>query len=394
MKLSNAYIKSATNLALAILGLFIFVIIVPKLLSFFMPFVVAAVIAAIASPAVRLLERKLKIKWKIGTACVVVFVITVILLAGYALGSFMASQISGLIEDLPEMWISLQEELNLIGQKYEKVIRGLPKDIQIMLEGLSEQTTGLAAEAFSENSLPSMERMGNIVEKLPDAFVSIVMGLLASYFFTAEKESLYNFYEDYIPAGVQKYCHMIKESMTGAVGGYFKAQFKIEGWIYLIVVAGLWLIGIRYALLLGIAIAIVDLLPIFGAGTVLLPWAFFSLLGNDYRKAIGLLAIWIVTLILRQVIQPKIVGDSIGISSIPTLFLFYIGYKVAGVMGMILAVPIGIIVINLYQAGVFDTITNSFRILCAGFNRFRHLTKEDIQLAYSEDVTKKGKYIK
>ena len=137
-----------------------------------------------------------------------------------------------------------------------------------------------------------------------------------------------------------------------------------------------------------------DLLPIFGAGTVLLPWAFFSLLGNDYRKAIGLLAIWIVTLILRQVIQPKIVGDSIGISSIPTLFLFYIGYKVAGVMGMILAVPIGIIVINLYQAGVFDTITNSFRILCAGFNRFRHLTKEDIQLAYSEDVTKKGKYIK
>ena len=86
MKLSNAYKKSATNLALAILGLFIFVIIVPKLLSFFMPFVVAAVIAAIASPAVRLLERKLKIKWKIGTACVVVFVITVILLAGYALG--------------------------------------------------------------------------------------------------------------------------------------------------------------------------------------------------------------------------------------------------------------------------------------------------------------------
>jgi len=385
MKITNAYMKAAMNLALAILGLFIFVKIVPVLLSFFMPFVIAAVIAAIASPAVRFLERKLKIKWKIGTACVVILVIAVIILLGYLLGSFLANQISGLLQDLPEMWDVLQTQLEQISLNLEGVLRGLPMDIQLMLQGLSEQAVQLLSDFFTGNKLPSMEWLGNMVEGLPNAFIAIIMGLLAAYFFTAEQESLHNFYIDYVPGGVQKYCDMIKKSLTNAVGGYFKAQLKIEGWIYLIIVAGLWLIGIKYAPLLGIVIAIVDLLPIFGAGTILLPWALFSLLGNDYKKAIGILIIWIVTLVVRQVIQPKIVGDTIGLPAIPTLFLLYIGYKMAGVLGMILAVPIGIIVMNLYQAGVFDTVANSFRILCTGFNRFRRLTKEDIQIAYPKD---------
>ena len=87
---------------------------------------------------------------------------------------------------------------------------------------------------------------------------------------------------------------------------------------------------------------------------------------------------------MRQLIQPKIMGDSMGMHTLPTVFLLYIGYKVSGIFGMIVAVPIGIIFLNMYQAGVFDTIVNSFRILGAGLSRFRHLTKEDIRLAYHE----------
>lgn len=73
-----------------------------------------------------------------------------------------------------------------------------------------------------------------------------------------------------------------------------------------------------------------------------------------------------------------------GLHTLPTVFLLYIGYKVSGILGMIVAVPIGIIFMNMYQAGVFDTIVNSFRILAAGLRRFRHLTKEDIRIAYRE----------
>ena len=104
--------------------------------------------------------------------------------------------------------------------------------------------------------------------------------------------------------------------------------------------------------------------------------------------AVGLLIIWCVGQLVRQMIQPKIVGDSMGLDAIPTLFLLFIGYKAAGVAGMILAVPIGIIIINLYEEGVFDTTKQSIQILAAGFNGFRKIRPEDTEIitAYEKEA--------
>lgn len=111
----------------------------------------------------------------------------------------------------------------------------------------------------------------------------------------------------------------------------------------------------------------------------MVPWAVIKFLSSDYKMTIGLLIIWGGGQLLRQVIQPKIVGDSIGVPPIPTLFLLYIGYRVGGVIGMILAVPIGIILQNMNEEGLFDTTKNSVRILIAGMNNFRKLEDEDLK---------------
>lgn len=100
-------------------------------------------------------------------------------------------------------------------------------------------------------------------------------------------------------------------------------------------------------------------------------------LSADYKMTIGLLLIWGISQLVRQVIQPKIVGDSIGVAPIPTLFLLYIGYMTGGVVGMIIAVPIGLIVYTMYQEGAFDTTKESIQILLAGLNHFRRLTPQD-----------------
>ena len=135
---------------------------------------------------------------------------------------------------------------------------------------------------------------------------------------------------------------------------------------------------VDYALLIAVGVAFLDLLPFFGTGTVLIPWAIIKLFNADYMIAIGLLIIWGVGQLARQLIQPKIVGDSIGVPPLPTLFLLFVGYKVAGVIGMILAVPIGIIIYTMYQEGAFDTSVNSLKILVAGINRFRKLNDDDM----------------
>ena len=142
---------------------------------------------------------------------------------------------------------------------------------------------------------------------------------------------------------------MMARSFKRAVGGYFKAQFKIEIWMYLLLVVGFTVLNVNYTLLIALGIAVFDFLPVFGTGTVLIPWAVIKILSSDYKMAVGLLIIWCVGQLARQIIQPKIVGDSVGVPPIPTLFLLFIGYKAAGVFGMIIAVPIGIILVNMYE---------------------------------------------
>ncbi len=382
---TRTYCKAIINILLAIVGIIVLITIVPKVLSFFMPFVVAWIIALLASPMVKFLEEKLKIRRKAGTVCVIVVVIAVIILLGYGVIIFLADQIEGLMNDLPEMWKNLELEFAEISRSLSSVFRSMPTDIQENWASFAENVGEYFGNLIGSLGSPSMSWLGNMASKLPNIFVAVIMCLLASFFFTAERSSVKNFMQDYMPEGVKKYWDMIRVSLSSAVGGYFKAQFKIELWIYLIIMAGLLILRIKYAPIIAILIALMDFLPVFGTGTVLWPWIVFELFDRNYAMAIGLGIIWGVAQVVRQVIQPKIMGDSMGLHTLPTLFLLYIGYKAAGIFGMIVAVPIGIILMNMYQAGVFDTVVNSFRILIAGLNHFRHLTKEDIRLAYHQE---------
>ena len=122
------------------------------------------------------------------------------------------------------------------------------------------------------------------------------------------------------------------------MGGYFKAQFKIMGVVALILLVGFAILRIRYAVLFAVLIAVLDFLPFFGTGTVLIPWAVLKVFSADYEFAVGLIIIYLVSQLVRQLIQPKIVGDTIGLNPLATLFCMFIGYKVGGIIAMIIAV--------------------------------------------------------
>ena len=111
--------------------------------------------------------------------------------------------------------------------------------------------------------------------------------------------------------------------------------------------------------------------PFFGTGTALIPWAIYKFLVGDYKMVAALVILYGVTQLVRQLIQPKLVGDSMGLNPLYTLFLLYLGYRVGSVLGMIFAVPIGLILLNLYQAGAFDYILNDVKILAEGILSLR-----------------------
>lgn len=373
-------LKMMINLLIALVIVLLFVFVVPKIVIFFMPFVVGWIISCIANPLVHFLESKIKIKRKAGTVVVVVLVIGAIVGIGYLLISILTRQLLGFIDSLPQMWEGLERDIsnawNVIDGTFRSISPTWIETLQAAGNVIGEAIKGIPTNAKAVAS----DGVSGVIGSIANAVIGVIMCMLSSYFFIAERDYVFQFAKRVIPESVYSRYGVVYKSLRQAVGGYFKAQFKIEIWIYLLIFIGLTILGVNYAFLIAFVIAALDFLPFFGTSIVFVPWAILKVISGDYFMAIGFVVIWGVSQLVRQLIQPKIVGDSIGMPSIPTLILLYIGYKVAGVIGMILAVPIGIIIVNMYEAGLFDTPKLSLKILLANLNQYRKLDESDLEV--------------
>lgn len=389
--LENRNLKLIVNLMVSLFVLLLFIFLVPRLLVFFMPFIIGWIISCIANPLVVFLERKLRIRRKAGTVVVIVCTLAAVSGACYFALLILFRQLSGFIMDIPEMWAAVKLDLERFGTAADQYIgRASPRFTDAV-----NNIGNTLGEAIS--NLPSVfnigifEGMGSMVGSIANVIISIVMTMLSAYFFVADREWMNKFAAAVVPESMLKKYEVFYASLKQAVGGYFKAQFYIEIWMYLLLLIGLTILKVRYSLLIALLIAFLDFLPFFGSGAVLAPWAVVTALGGDYMRAAGFLITWGAGQLFRQLIQPKIMGDSIGMEPIPTLLLLFIGYKLAGVGGMLVAVPIGIILVNMNEAGFFDTPKYSLKILVANINQYRKLDETDLNVLERENKRKEKK---
>lgn len=377
--MKRTYMKVFLNLGI-MLAVFLFCLFaLPRLILYFMPFVVGWIIALIASPLVKFFEKTLKIRRKTGSAVVIIAVIALVIVAGYFIGLGVAERVVEFIADIPALWEAAQGDFAEIGNKFSVAYKYLPKELQMTISKVAGNVDEYLGGLMGSISEPTIEALGNFAKNLPNIVISIIMCLLFAYFYVADREYIPGLLEKILPKSMINRWDMVKRGFSKAVGGYFKAQLKIEIWMYFLLGIGFTILHVDYAFIIAIGVAFLDLLPFFGTGTVLIPWAVIKFLSADYKMVIGLLIIWGVGQLARQIIQPKIVGDAVGLSAMPTIILLFLGYRMAGVAGMIIAVPIGIIVLNLYEEGVFDTTLNSLKILYVGISNFRRLTAEDME---------------
>lgn len=381
----KSIVKALANLAFSLIVLLLCIFLVPRLIMLFMPLIIGWFISCIANPLVVFLESKIKIRRKAGTVVVIVVVIAVVSGIGYAACSVLVRQIHGFIKELPEMWNVLVQDLDSFVSVANQYLGGVAPNIAEFLGNLGTSIGEAITNLPSKLDLNTFGGMGSMVGSIANVAISVIMAMLSAYFFIADREWIYEALEKIVPKGIAQKYGVFYGSLRQAVGGYFKAQLRIEVWMYLLILLGLTLLKVRYALLIALLIAVIDILPFFGSGAVLVPWAIVTALGGDYARAMWFLVIWGVGQLFRQLIQPKIMGDSIGMEPIPTIVLLFIGYKAAGVIGMLVAVPIGIIIVNMNEAGFFDTPKQSVRILVTKINNFRMLNDEDLKLLEKDD---------
>ena len=139
---------------------------------------------------------------------------------------------------------------------------------------------------------------------------------------------------------------------------------------------GLVILDVKRAWLIALGIAALDLLPVFGTGTILIPWAIIKVFSGDFSVAFGMLIIYVIALVVHQMLQPKRVGDAVGLNVFATLIYMYIGYKFAGVLGMMIAVPVGMVLESFYKAGAFDRLIWCVKELGRGIAAFCHIDKD------------------
>lgn len=365
------YGKNLVNIFCFVLGIGSLLFVLPRILIFFMPFVAGWMISMIANPLVHFLDRRLKIVRKHSSVLVIVLVIGLIAAGGYFAIVKMVEEIQGFLHTIPEMYRNLMEDLQQIEQNLQGAASRLPPEVGESVSKMTENFTAYLGELVGVVGVPTVAAAGNVAKNIPSALIHVIFTLLSAYFFIARREGILSFCKKHIPEGVYEKWNFVIQRFKAAVGGYFKAQFKIMGVVALILLAGFLILRVDYAVLLAVLIAFLDMLPFFGTGSALIPWALFKALSSDYKIAAGLLAVYLVSQLVRQVIQPKIVGDSLGLDPLMTLVFMYIGYKFSSIFGMILAVPIGMILVQLYQAGAFDDVLEDVRELARGLREIR-----------------------
>ena len=184
------YCKALVNLAIAVIALFLIAYLLPKVLVFFLPFVIGWIIAWIASPLVRFFEEKLKL---------IVVVIGLVVLCIYLIGAKIVDESIGFINALPDMWQSAVADFEEIGERLNVIYARFPKDMQDTLAAIGEEASTFMGDFLGRISSPTIAAVGNFAKRLPAWLISIIMCLLSSYFFVAERNHINEWCHDHVP---------------------------------------------------------------------------------------------------------------------------------------------------------------------------------------------------
>ncbi len=376
MKKSTKYLKIFANLMYVIAIICIFAYAVPKLLGFFAPFVVGFILSLIANPVVRFLEKRINIKRKYGSVIMILTVIGVIVFACYGLIIALLHGLGDFVDYIPTLYNDASVELTKAAQHLQDIINKLPLKNDVDFTSLGESLGTWVTSIISGLDTTSVAAVGDVAKSLPNILVGIIVGVLATYFFIADHDKLSQMMHKHFPILFSGNSLLVYRELIRVVWGYFKAQFKIMGVMYIVLAIGLTVIGVKYGWIWAAGIAFLDMLPVFGTGFILWPWTVIKLLSGNYGMAVGMLVIYAICQVTHQLIQPKLIGDSVDLNPFATLFFMFIGYRVKGMLGMIIAIPLGMILIQLYTLGAFDTAIWCVKEIVKDFNEFRRIDKQ------------------
>lgn len=331
-----------------IIGILCLYLLFSKVFAIILPFILALAIGrGLQSPIDKLHKRlhlPVRVTGFVLTLTVILFFVFVFVL--------IANQF---ISEAQGIFLHLSENADRIVQRVTELFESFTADLPFIFERLNNDVTvGAAGEAvnniISNLTADIAQLLTATVKAIPGAMLFLVVFVIASFYFSMDYRRIKERIKKFIPPTHTTELTRIKQSLRTTALKYIKAYSLILLITFAELFVGFIIIGNKYALVLALIIALLDMLPVIGTGTILLPWALASYLSGNRREAVSLAIIFAVISIVREFIEPKIVGDCIGMHPLLTLFSMYTGYKLFGVLGLIL-LPFVIMIVKSTMIG-------------------------------------------
>ncbi len=350
-------LKKILYVVLLLLGLYIAL----KLSIFYMPFLVAFIISLIIEPAIKFIMKKTKLSRRISS--IIIFLLVSIIILGsltwilITLFSESSSLLQGLNNYFDKAYIQFE---SFIGSfQFDKIY--LSDEVLNVIQN----STGDLLKTASNWLKNTLTGLIDIVTSLPSIAICIGITVVALYFICVDKIYILDQIEHHLPQMWVKKIGKHLKDLIKTLGGYLKAEATLILVSFILSLIGLYILkfigfNISYPLLMALFIGFVDALPILGSGTVMIPWAIISAINGDIKLGIAIITLLIIMSVVRQLLEPKLVSKNIGVHPIFTLIAMYTGFKIIGIIGLLIGPIVLIIFKNIFASlldkGVFKTI--------------------------------------
>jgi sporulation integral membrane protein YtvI len=357
-------LSTLINVAYVLMILAAFYLVFKTFSGILMPFILAFVFATLLHRPITYLNRKIKIPRSPLSAVFVLLILallaTIIMFAGMEI----VDQVKGFIDYLKDTFGDMSEIADTVKNYALNVVSMLPNALaKTASESITSFFDRLSSSNYSELPIDTtgidwssiLSKGGSLIKntlgQVPSALISVLITIIATVFMCADYEKIRDFILRQAKPKTQTKLLNAKTIVLSTFKKMFKAYLLIilitatELSIGMYILKAFGIFDSAYIIMIAIIIAIIDIIPVLGTGTVLIPWAIYSFISGNISMGIGLLVIYALITVIRQIIEPKLVAGQVGLSPIVTIIAMYIGTKTLGILGFFI-LPFTVIAIK------------------------------------------------
>ncbi|WP_052447495.1 sporulation integral membrane protein YtvI [Clostridium polynesiense] len=336
------------NFLYYILVAFIIIVIFRFGLFWFMPFILGFTIAFILRPSIKLISEKLKIHYKLAASVMLILFFGTVGVFIVLITMKIFLMLKDVFYKLPDIYTySIEPAVTVLLDNLEALVSPIAPNLVEGFSNIAPNFTQSLTSIVTSVSSKAVASITGIAKSVPSFFIGLIFTIISTFFFTLDYDKITGFILKQFSEKNKSIIFDVRNYMVGSVFKLVKAYGILMTLTFVELSIGFSILRLENAMVVAALIAMVDILPVLGTGGILIPWTIIELIKGNIAFAVGLIIIYLVITVVRNILEPKIVGQQIGLHPLATLMSMFIGVKVFGFLGIFIMPILVIIAKNL-----------------------------------------------